>query len=322
MHFAPTDDHREMTDLVRELLADRCTPDVVREAWESGPPRALWSELADIGVLGALVGEDDGGMGLDETFLVLLAREIGYAAVPLPVTEAMCLGPVLAHADAEAWAAVSSGEKIATWGDHDLVGWGGVADLVVAREGSTLVRPSGEARPLPTTDGGRPVAAYDPEGGTPLEVDLAAHALLEARATLATAGQLVGLGRRMIDLAVAYVKEREQFGQPIGAFQAVKHHLATALVDVEFAEPVALAAAWMVAHDGLTPGVLREVAAAKLLAARAASGAARHTIQVHGGMGYTTEYDLHLYAKRAWALVPGHGTPAVHRAAIAQSLGL
>jgi alkylation response protein AidB-like acyl-CoA dehydrogenase len=122
----------------------------------------------------------------------------------------------------------------------------------------------------------------------------------------------------MLDLTVDYVRNREQFGAPIGSFQAVKHALASALVAVEFAEPAVLAAAWaQSAGDGE-----RETALAKVLASDATRLVARTAIQCHGAMGYTTEYDLHLFAKRAWALAADWGDAAAHRSRLADALGV
>ena len=137
---------------------------------------------------------------------------------------------------------------------------------------------------------------------------------------LATAAMLNGLSARMLDITVGYVKEREQFGQPVGGFQAIKHALANALVAAEFARPAALAAAWAHAHG--EPGAAAGASMAKVLAADAARLVARTAIQCHGAIGYTTEYDLHLFAKRAWALIPSWGTPEWHRARLAEHLGL
>jgi alkylation response protein AidB-like acyl-CoA dehydrogenase len=120
------------------------------------------------------------------------------------------------------------------------------------------------------------------------------------RADLATAAQLIGLGRRMLDLTTAYVATRRQFGAPVGSFQAVKHHLANALLRLEFAAPAVLAAGWALAGRGATRR--RDVSMAAILASEAARETAKAAIQCHGAIGYTVEYDLHLYAKRAWAL--------------------
>jgi hypothetical protein len=124
----------------------------------------------------------------------------------------------------------------------------------------------------------------------------------------------------MLDMTVDYVKRREQFGVPVGSFQAIKHALANALVAIEFARPVVLAAGWALASGTADAATL--VSAAKIRASEAARLTARTAIQCHGAMGYTTEYDLHLFVKRAWALVPSWGDPGWHRARIAESLGV
>jgi alkylation response protein AidB-like acyl-CoA dehydrogenase len=138
--------------------------------------------------------------------------------------------------------------------------------------------------------------------------------------TLATAAQLIGLGERMLWMTVGYVKERRQFGAPIGSFQAVKHALADALVALELTQPLVHAAGWAHVHD--RPSADRDVAAAKIRAGEAAGLVARTALQCHGGMGYTQEYDLHLWLKRTWALQASWGQPGDLRAVVAQSLGL
>jgi alkylation response protein AidB-like acyl-CoA dehydrogenase len=144
-------------------------------------------------------------------------------------------------------------------------------------------------------------------------------ALARDRADLAAAAQLVGLSRRMLDMTVGYVRDRHQFGVPVGSFQAVKHHLADALIGVEFAEPLVLAAAWALASG--SPDSNRDVSAAVVQAVEAARATARTAIQCHGAIGYTVEFDLHLYAKRAWALAAGCDLDA-HLGRIARALDL
>jgi alkylation response protein AidB-like acyl-CoA dehydrogenase len=132
------------------------------------------------------------------------------------------------------------------------------------------------------------------------------------RLALGAAAQLVGLGQRMLDMTVDYAKQREQFGVPIGSFQAVKHHLADALKDVAFARPAVLRAA-----ASLEP---RDISMAKAMASDAASGSARHALQCHGAIGYTVEHDLHRFLKRTWILARSHGDAAWHRERIATIL--
>jgi hypothetical protein len=140
------------------------------------------------------------------------------------------------------------------------------------------------------------------------------------RGVLGTAALLCGLSRRMLDMTVEYVKRREQYGVPVGSFQAVKHALADAHVAVEFARPAVLAAGWDLSQAAESP--IDPVGVAKILASDAARLVARTAIQCHGAMGYTTEYDLHLFAKRVWALAPSWGDADWHRAQVATHLGV
>ena len=132
------------------------------------------------------------------------------------------------------------------------------------------------------------------------------------RATLAAAAQLVGLGQRMLDMTVDYVKERRQFGVPVGSFQAVKHQLADALKELAFARP----AVWRAAST-LEP---RDVSMAKAMASDAASFVARRALQCHGAIGYTVEYELHRFLKQTWVLARSFGDAAWHRDRIAKEL--
>jgi alkylation response protein AidB-like acyl-CoA dehydrogenase len=145
-----------------------------------------------------------------------------------------------------------------------------------------------------------------------------ALALALDRGVLGTAAVLVGLGQAMLDLTVGYVKERHQFGVPIGSFQAVKHHLADAALQLELTRPAVLRAAWSVAHE--VPTRARDVSMAKAMASDAAELVGRKALQCHGAIGYTVEADLHLFLKRAWALARAWGDTAFHTDRVAHAL--
>ncbi len=136
------------------------------------------------------------------------------------------------------------------------------------------------------------------------------------RGALATAAQLLGAGRALLDSSVAYVTQRHQFGRPIGQYQAVKHQLANALIGLEMAEPLLYRAA--LSTD--SPNRARDVSAAKLACAEAAYRTARTALQVHGAIGYTAEYDLSLWLTKVTALRSAWGTADFHRARIAAAL--
>jgi alkylation response protein AidB-like acyl-CoA dehydrogenase len=140
----------------------------------------------------------------------------------------------------------------------------------------------------------------------------AAHATEVA--ALTTAAQALGLGRALLERAVAYARQRRQFGVPIGSFQAVKHRLADTLIALEFARPLVHAAA--LALEGGDAGCGRDIAAAKVTACEAAYAAARTALQVHGALGYTEELDLSLWIRKARALRTSWGTPTACRSRV------
>jgi Acyl-CoA dehydrogenase, C-terminal domain len=187
-----------------------------------------------------------------------------------------------------------------------------------------VVEPSGVTlEPVETVDGARRAArvvGWRPGPATLVTDDPAAVALAFDRGAFGTAAQLVGLGQRMLDMTVAYVKEREQFGQAIGAFQAVKHHLADALEQLAFARPAVYRAAHSLAMEAATRQ--RDVSMAKAMASEAARFVGRQALQCHGAIGYTVEADLHLYLKRTWALAEAWGSPAWHRDRVGQAIGV
>jgi alkylation response protein AidB-like acyl-CoA dehydrogenase len=337
MRFAFTDDQLLFRDTVRDLLTKTCPPEQVRVAWDNADGRLpdVWAALADMGVLGLQVPEAFGGLGLTELDLVLLAEEAGRAGLPDPLVDVVAVAaPVLAEA-AEADPALA--EVVEGWltplvGGTSIVttALGGpfvpaaaAADLVLAERDGRLVAVPTETATLvaqPSVDGSRRLATVDWDDADAVVLatgDASADAVARARdrGAVATAAQLVGLGQQMLDLTVDYVKERRQFGVPIGSFQAVKHHLADALLQLEFARPVVYAAAYALAVGD--PDAGRAASHAKAAAGDAALLVGRQALQCHGAIGYTVEYDLHLALKRVWALAATWGDAAHHRDRVA-----
>jgi len=302
MRFAYTDDQVALREAVRDLLADACPPSVVRASWtDPSAADGVWRKLADMGLPGTAVSEKLGGLGLSEVDLVPVLEEVGYAAVPLPVAETVAVAaPLLAAVGGDRLRDVLDGSvRVALRTAAGTIPYGDRADLVLDL-GDGVARLGPPGGPVEATvDGARSVVrGARPDVLLTGDPDLVAAAT--GRASLATAAQLVGLSRRMLDLTVAYVRDRHQFGVPVGSFQAVKHRLADAYRRVEFAAPVVLAAAWALSRRH--PDAVRDVSAAAVLTTEATREVARAAIQCHGAIGYTVEYDLHLYAKRAWAL--------------------
>ncbi|KND37016.1 acyl-CoA dehydrogenase family protein [Streptomyces acidiscabies] len=283
----------------------------------------VWRMLAEVGVLGALV---PGEAGLDENCLPPLMERLGHSGVPVPAAETIAVGaPLLAELPVMAEVLDGSALLTVSLSEGSPVPFAARADLVaLAAAGRIRLfrREELSVEPLESVDATRQLARVTApaRGGVLLTDDPSVLEVARRRGVLATSGLLVGLGTRMVELTVAYVREREQFGVPVGSFQAVKHTLADALVALRFARASVLAAGWAQAAGDADADV--RTSAAKVLASEAARKTARAAIQCHGAIGYTTEYDLHRYAKRAWALAADWGGPAHHRALIATRLGL
>ena len=339
MRFELTPDQIDLRDAVQVLLGDLCTPDAVRGAWDGdGRVRAAWDALVEMGVLGALVAESAGGLGMTDEDVVPLLVECGRVALPDPVAAsgyaaAAALTEILDDPDAGGLAAEWSGRiasgavllpvvdasaPVAGSTTADGFLWCGDADAVVLATPEEV-----DLEPLQSVDGARQPARVTRRGGRVVATGELARRVTSAageRLALGAAAELVGLGEQMLDLTVAYVGERQQFGVPVGSFQAVKHQLADAALAVAFAAPLVSLAAHSLAHGD--PDRARNVSMAKLRASTAARHAASASLQCHGAIGYTVEYDLHLFMKRAWALSHEHGDPDAHRALLRTSLGL
>jgi alkylation response protein AidB-like acyl-CoA dehydrogenase len=191
------------------------------------------------------------------------------------------------------------------------------------RQGLHLVdRAAVTCEPAATVDRARRAATveWQPDPATLVTDDPGDIRAARDRGAWAAAAVLVGLGQRMLDMTVAYVGERQQFGVPVGSFQAVKHHLADALKDLAFARPAVWRAAHSLATGAATTG--RDVAMAKALASDAASLVGRQALQCHGAIGYTVEHDLAIYLKRTWALARAWGDAATHRHRVAKAIGI
>ncbi|MCV7385764.1 acyl-CoA dehydrogenase [Mycolicibacter longobardus] len=348
MPIAITSEHQDLADSVRSFVTRAVPSELLHAAMDSpieNPP-PYWRAAAEQGLAGVHLAEQVGGQGFGILELAVVLAEFGYGAVPGPfVPSAIASALISAHDPDEAQlAGLASGEVIASYtlnpgltataGGAGLVVRGEARAVAAAAQASLLVAPvaidGGEAwvllradqleiEPVASVDPLRPIAHVRADG---VEVDDAAvlrnlsgvraHALIS---TLLSA-EAVGVARWATDTAAEYAKIREQFGRPIGQFQAIKHKCAEMIADTERAT----AAVWDAARaideadqsgwDAAGSTVQFAVAVAATLAPSAAQHCTQDCIQVHGGIGFTWEHDAGVYYRRALILAASFGRRA------------
>ena len=336
MDFRLSEDQLLLAGSAHDFLRAELTTERVRAAWSTptGRDDALWQQLAELGLTGVLVPEAQGGLGLAEVDFVSIIEACGYVALPEPLVDTALLGATLlrdaGHAalSAEWLPRIAAGEARIAVGHpvNPLVADAHVADLLLLPRGDeihALERPAVSVTANESLDPSRRLFRVDWESGagTLLAKGDAARSLLAAtldRGALAAAAECQGLTQRLLDLAVGYTRDRKQFGQVVGSFQAVQHLLANVAVKHEYAKAPLQRAASEIARG--TSRAALAVSHAKLAATEAAGLAARNSIQVHGAMGYTWEVDVHIFAKRAWVLDAAWGDRAFHKLRVADAV--
>jgi alkylation response protein AidB-like acyl-CoA dehydrogenase len=302
MNFDLSEDQREIKRTARELLAARFPLSEVRRLAledERGWTDAQWNEMVDLGWL------DIAELGTVE--MIVVAEELGYALAPTPLQSTWAAGLLGAELDGGRGAVVVDG----------LSADAGTADVLVDWDGAVITGASVE-----------PVRALDPTrrwfrvtGG-----DNSAHPpggdveRGRGQAAVMNAAESVGVATRAMEMAVEYAKERKQFDRPIGSYQAVSHACAQMLLEVEGARSAVYWAAWALDHEPETAPLA--VACAKAYAGDAGRRVPRAALQVHGGIGFTWEHDLHFFLKRGEANAHAYGGAAEHRDRVAAFAGL
>ncbi len=336
MEFAFTEEHQAFRASLKGLLDRSCTAEHVRAAWSnrSGRVPELWERMAELGVVGLTAPEKHGGLGMREIDLVLLLEESGRAALPEPLVETTAVAiPLLADLRANGVTTslmqrAQAGQAVITIGleGAPYVTHANVADVFIMQRADELHLLSAEDVEIawqPSVDGARRLfsTSWTPTKKTLLARGDTARASIATafdRGALATSAQLLGVAQALLDSTVEYAQVREQFGKPIGTFQAVKHSLADACIQLEFARPLVYRAAHsMTARDDERS---LHVSLAKAYASETAHHVSRAALQIHGAIGYSFEADLHLWMKRAWALGAAWGDAAWHRDRIGKQL--
>jgi alkylation response protein AidB-like acyl-CoA dehydrogenase len=330
MDFGFNDEQQEIQRTAREFLSARFTPEKVRELAESRSyDDALWSEICQLGWPGIAIDEAHGGQGLAMLELVILCEELGYACAPTPFLSNAAAGLLIdmtgTDEQRERWLpGIASGEARGaaafTPDEAPIVPDAeGVAAVVLPEgDGVRAVEASGaEVEPIELIDPTRSYARVTASGGEALPGDPAAGV---DRVAVAVAAELTGVAQRALEMAVEYAKEREQFGRPIGSYQAVSHRCARMLLDTEESRSLTYYAAW--AADAEPESLSLAAAMAKARASDAAWSVTASALQVLGGIGFTWEHDLHFLLKRARATGQLMGTSGQYRGRVADLIGL
>ncbi|HMD07134.1 MAG TPA: acyl-CoA dehydrogenase family protein [Candidatus Acidoferrum sp.] len=353
MQFGLSESQEFLKDSARKFFAGECPSAEMRRLMETDTAydAALWSKLTHQGYTGIIFPEEYGGVGLGKVELMLLMEEAGRALLPGPffstvvlagsVLDAVAtpahkkqyLGPIC-HGEVRATVAIL--EASASWNPRDVqltttngkltgekffVSDADIADflIVVARDGVFVVHSKARGlkiSPMVGMDLTRKLYVVE-FSDTPAEEIGSKSNLARAFdvATAALSAELVGGMQRTLDIAVEYAKTRKQFGKPIGMFQAVQHQCADMYLETESSRSAVYYAGWALEEN--SPDAATAVSIAKMYASDAARTVGNRGIQIHGGMGFTWENDLHLYYRRAKASETAFGDATFHRERIA-----
>jgi alkylation response protein AidB-like acyl-CoA dehydrogenase len=328
MDFGFNDEQLEIKRTAHDLLAERFKPAKVRELAESGSyDDAIWKEICELGWPGIAISEEYGGQGLGMEELVILCEELGYACAPFPFLSNAIAGLVIEAAGSDEqrsrWLpGIASGDARGTIAldrtEPALVADAEGAAVIglMGEDGGTLAE-AGDASidRVDLIDTTRAYFRVSASSGDPLPEE---SGMYKPMVTLAA--ELTGVAQRAMDMAVDYAKEREQFGRVIGAYQGVSHRCAAMLYDVEEARSLTYYAAWAADSEPETLPLAAHMAKAR--ASDAAWSVTASSLQVHGGIGFTWEHDLHFLLKRAKVGAQLLGTAGEHRERVADLVGL
>jgi alkylation response protein AidB-like acyl-CoA dehydrogenase len=327
VNFDFTDDQQAIKRTANELLSARFKPEHVRELAEAERyDEDAWKEMSELGWAGIFIDEDHGGQGLGIVELVILMEELGYALAPVPFLANAAAGLALQYAGTdeqkERWLpGIASGEARGTVGvlrdgEARLVPDADSAEVIVliAPGGESIVveASAAEIEPFATMDRTRRFARVRTDGGEPLGGDQLAAA---DRIATALSAETVGVAQKAMEMAVEYGRDRKQFGRAIGSYQAVSHRCAQMLLEVEGSRSAAYYAGWCA--DAEPDSLPAAASMAKAYSSDAGWRVCGSSLQVHGGIGFTWEHDLHFFLKRARTNAILFGSAREHRERLA-----
>jgi alkylation response protein AidB-like acyl-CoA dehydrogenase len=326
MDFDLSDDQLALRDGARELLDDLASPARVRAhtASNAAYDADLWRAMAGQGWLAVEVDEARGGVGLGAVEAAILADECGRHAAPAPFVSTVLALDALAAAGEDAWVdRLLAGDALAcvAWDPGAPVPYAPSADLAVvcADDGVYALDIADRPRREPAMDLTRELGWLPFDRARARKIgDTEARTRLVDRGATFHGADLLGSASHALDLAVEYAKDREQFGRPIGSFQAVKHRCADMLVDVEGMRSTVYWAAWCIGAGDREASVAASTA--KIWCSDASKRVMASALQVHGGIGFTWEHDLHFFLKRAQLDQLAFGDASFHRARLTSLL--
>nr|WP_296766514.1 acyl-CoA dehydrogenase [Rhodococcus sp. (in: high G+C Gram-positive bacteria)] len=331
MRFAMDAYRTDFGRSIDAMLEDSDVPGISRAlaAGDPAPLRTLWKSLSDSGITGLLVDVEFDGSDAEPLDMVVALERLGKWAVPGPVVESLVaiptllrgIGTVDPNIRSEWLRGLGSGQLIATLAFEEQIPYAvdpAISDVILSVRAG-VVSTATVSSVHDSIDRARKLGEVAADGAVEFTGDCrAASAATDLAATLGCAAQLLGAGQSMLDRSADYVKSRRQFGRVIGTFQAIKHQLADVMIGLELARPLLYNAALSVAAD--SPTAQRDVSAAKIACGDAAYRSSRAALQVHGAIGYTSEYDLSLWITKVRALRSAWGTQAMHRRRVLEAL--
>lgn len=311
----PDDEQQLLADAFEEVLCEEAP--LGRLRGDPAGEHALIARLAGLGWIGLGIAEEDGGLGLGVVEETLLMRAAGHHLIGTGLLAGLLAARLAAaEGSGQLLAALLSGRKGAALAIDD--GADGLYRIDHHEDDVTLFIDGTGAAALLDEDAldlSRTLAIDDAvrleRGRRPIGSE---GVPIGGRAAILTSAYLTGIAQRARDMATAYAKERQQFGQPIGAFQAIKHRCADMAVGCEAAWSLTVFGALALAEE--RPDARFQIAAARIVASDVALAAVRANVQVHGGMGFTEECDAQLLVKRLHLWLPIAGGPRQHRHAL------
>ena len=326
MNFDFSDDQQAIKRTAKDLLADRFKLERVRELAEAGTyDEDAWKELCELGWPGIFVDEQYGGQGLGIVELIILMEELGYTLAPVPFLSNAAAGLMIQAAGSDEqkqrWLpGIASGEArgaaaLVRGDEAKLVPDGDSAEVIVlcADGGVSVVeRSAADVEPVATMDSTRRYARVRAGGGEPLSGEVGPGI---GAGLLALSAELTGVAQRAMEMAVEYARDRKQFGRPIGAYQAVSHRCAQMLLETEGARSATYYGAWTA--DAQPEELELAASMAKAYSSDAGWRVCSSSLQVHGGIGFTWEHDLHFFLKRAKVDALLWGSASEHRERVA-----